>query len=410
MIIDFNELTSLVPGEGLEQLIRKIGQKLGLLPSWSGRGADGGRDIIFTEVITGSVYKGKITWLVSCKDRTKSGQSVTEADLPKTGVVDKVKQHKTDGILLVTTTAISTGAKELLDCLDKSKGGEIFTDVWDYSDLVSLLINPDFEDIFIQFFPNSYKRFKGLSTLEEAIISHSDELPDDVINEVIRLIKPYGEQSLKGSILWPYNTESAACIDEIMSNLFIDKDSEKAVFSSEGIEFDAFITFLEKLHKLYPDECKSYLYAVIVKHEDPDVKFNAIQFLFDNYEINPDERINLATQLDNDALKTLYESEVIIYVSEELYENSSGYPLFSELDQISSATRIESIDFFDISFKPRVEDSDIHFMGTMRINAMLNFDSEALGVNYFPGTFRGFIDSSGIYLEDANVDLSTYYA
>ena len=204
-IIDFTELHSLVPGEGLEQLVRQIGLRIGLSAAWSGRGADGGRDILFSEIISRPIFNGKVIWLVSCKDKAKSGQSVKEEDLPSTGIIDKVRQHKTDGFLLVTTTTPSTGAKALLDSLDKSNGGEIYTHVWDYSDLVSILINPKFEDLLLQFLPNSYKNLKRLTSLEETLLCNSDKMPQNVLDEVLRLIKPYGEQSLKGSIIWPYD-------------------------------------------------------------------------------------------------------------------------------------------------------------------------------------------------------------
>jgi hypothetical protein len=62
---------------------------------------------------------------------------------------------------LVTTTVPGTAAKELLDKLDKSNGGEIYTGVWDKSELTKILLNPDYEDLLKQFFPESYKRVKG---------------------------------------------------------------------------------------------------------------------------------------------------------------------------------------------------------------------------------------------------------
>lgn len=99
-LIDFSELVSSVPGEGLEELIRHIGQRLDLSPSSSGRGPDGGRDLFLTESLVGSISEQKIKWVVSCKDKAISKDSVTEADLPPAGVRDKVAQHNADGFLL----------------------------------------------------------------------------------------------------------------------------------------------------------------------------------------------------------------------------------------------------------------------------------------------------------------------
>ena len=154
-LIDFVELVSSVPGEGLEELVRHIGQRMDLSPSFSGRGPDGGRDLFFTESVAGSVSKRKIKWLVSCKDKAMSGQAVTEADLPQPGVRDKVIQHKADGFLLVTTTTPSGAAKALLDGLDKGDGGEIYTCVWDKSELTRILLRPENSDLVKQFFPET---------------------------------------------------------------------------------------------------------------------------------------------------------------------------------------------------------------------------------------------------------------
>ena len=236
-IIDFKELISPVPGEGLEQLTRQIGRKKGLSPSWSGRGADGGRDLIFTEILSGPMSKDKITWLVSCKDKAKSGELASEKDLPSTGIRDKLIQHKAQGFLLVTTTTVSTGAKALLDSLDKTNGGEIYTLVWDASELTSILLDPTYHDLLRQFLPEGYRRLLGLTSIEGALLSFQDEIPSDVMKEIMRLVKPYGEISLKGSKVWPYDNASADAIDDIVSDLLVDEEPEEAVQSTENISY-----------------------------------------------------------------------------------------------------------------------------------------------------------------------------
>ena len=59
-LIDFKELISAVPGEGLEELTRQLGRRKGLSPTWAGRGADGGHDLYFTEILAGPLIKTKI--------------------------------------------------------------------------------------------------------------------------------------------------------------------------------------------------------------------------------------------------------------------------------------------------------------------------------------------------------------
>lgn len=150
-LIDFTELIGAVEGEGLEQLTRLLGEGLGLHPESSGRGADGGRDLIFTSR-SDNPLRMHIRWLVNCKDLARSGRSVNEADVPSPET--KLRQHQARGYLVVTTTTISTGAKAMLDGLSLS--GEWFADVWDNSRLTQWLLKPGSDALLRQFFPNSH--------------------------------------------------------------------------------------------------------------------------------------------------------------------------------------------------------------------------------------------------------------
>jgi hypothetical protein len=77
-----------------------------------------------------------------------SGTAVTESDLPT--IKDKLAQHHADGFLLVTTTVPGVAAKQMLDNLDKSNGGDIYTWVWDKSELTRIFFSPN-----IMIFSNS---------------------------------------------------------------------------------------------------------------------------------------------------------------------------------------------------------------------------------------------------------------
>ena len=79
-LINFTELIGAMEGEGLEQLTRLLGEELGLHPEASGRGADGGRDLIFTSR-SDNPLRMHVRWLVNCKDLARSGRSVNEADI-----------------------------------------------------------------------------------------------------------------------------------------------------------------------------------------------------------------------------------------------------------------------------------------------------------------------------------------
>lgn len=407
-LVDFKELVSAVPGEGLEELVRQLGRRKGLSPTWSGRGPDSGRDLLLTEILSGPLSNDKVRWLVSCKDKAKSGESVNERDLPSPGVNDKLAQHKANGFLLVTTTTVSSGAKALLDALDISNGGDIHTLVWDLSEMIAMLLDPANQDLLKQFLPQSYQQVRGLTSLEGAVLSFRDQLPEGVLAEVMRLVRPYSSPSLKGNIVWPYNIKSALVIDQIAKHVLVEPNLDEAVRDTDNIEYDAFAAFIEQLHKQYPEECFAYLSAIVQQHPEQDVKFNAVQFLFDNYEISPSDRMLFATQLDPDALAEIYSSEVAGFIEEELLFNTPNYSLHSSIDELSSATQLGGILVSSLDFDP-LQDARVVFSGKMIVQVTLVFEGEKMGSHNLPGSFTGYFDEHGIYIEEATVDVRSVY-
>ena len=116
--LDFSKLSpNIPPGETFQGLVRLMGERLGMVAEWTGRGADGGRDLIFVETQRGPIKAHPVRWLVSCRDKSESNRAVTERDVGS--VSEKVRQHKCDGFLLATTTTASTGLKEMLELMRK---------------------------------------------------------------------------------------------------------------------------------------------------------------------------------------------------------------------------------------------------------------------------------------------------
>ena len=402
-LIDFTELQSSVPGEGLEELARLLGRRMRLLPVHSGRGPDGGRDLLYTETLVGPLVRERVRWLVSCKDKAKSGESVREKELPCPGIKDKLAQHRAQGFLLITTTTVSSAAKALLDSLDRSNGGDIWTLVWDSTELTAFLL--EYQDLLQQFLPKSYQRVRKLTSLEGALLEFQDQLPSQVLEEIMRLVKPYSGATLKGSSVWPYDNASAAVIDEIVKHILLHPDPDAAVEATEHLEFDAFIAFVTRLQERYPAECLDYLRAVVSNHPEQDVRFNAAQFVFDNYDVSPVEQLRFAAHLDADSLAEIYGREIAVFVEEEILTNPSEYALHGAIDQLSSATVINSVTVSEL----RVDadnDERVQFAGKMRVEVTLVFEGEAMGGRILEGDFSGYFDTNGMYLEEASVDAS----
>lgn len=403
-VIDFFELISAVPGEGLEALVRQIGRRKGLATEWSGRGADRGADLFFTEFRSGPLSRDRIKWVVSCKDKAQGGASVSERDLPN--IKDKLAQHKATGFLLVTTTTVGTAAKTALDSLDISNGGDIHTMVWDSSDLSNILLDPSNLDLLKQFLPQSYLRVRGMTSLEGAVLSFRDQLPDEVLAEVIRLIRPYSERRLKGSDIWPYDVESAQVIDKIVKYVVLKPDLNTAVLATEEIEYDAFWTLASHLIEYYPEECRAYLFAVVSQHYDLDVRFNAMQLLLDHYEIHPPDYIDLVTRLAPGDLAELLSSEVVSFVVEELTVNATLYEIYQELETLSIATEITYIQVVQLEFGS-VTGERVEFRGQMRVGVDLLSDDVKMGTDILQGSFLGHISERGIWLDGASIEIGS---
>lgn len=391
-LIDFRDLISAVPGEGLEELVRQIGNKKNLFPEWSGRGADGGRDLFFTEIQEGAISKNKIRWLVSCKDKAESEQSVSENDLPATGIKDKLAQHKAEGFLLVTTTTVSTGAKNLLDNLDVKNGGHIHTHVWDFSELTNILLKKENQDLLKQFLPKSYERVNQLTTLEGALYAHKEQLPDDVFSEVINLIKPYSTQ-LKGLNIWSYDSKVAENLDLIVESLIRENDLNKAIAKTEGIGYDEYLAFVDALKDVYPERCFEYLWKTITYFAGSGLSYNAFYFLADHYKLTKSDLIKLAPCLDDEFTLTK-NSEIVQSLEDILKKQDSEY--LNELSKKVPKPVIKSINGLNIVYFVSHE-ARVEFAGTIQLE--VGNSDEFFGEKLYSAYIDGYFNENTVSVE-----------
>jgi hypothetical protein len=94
-MLDFKELPK--DGEAFEQLVRELLFSYGMDVEWSGRGPDGGRDLMCREPLRSLIAPASRTWLVQCKHFAHADRSVGADDL--NNVVDSCTQHKATGYL-----------------------------------------------------------------------------------------------------------------------------------------------------------------------------------------------------------------------------------------------------------------------------------------------------------------------
>ncbi|MCC5605177.1 restriction endonuclease [Nostoc favosum] len=158
--MDFKELPT--NGQAFEQLVRELLFSQGLYVEWSGRGPDGGRDLICRETLTGIFASQTRTWLIQCKHKAHSEESVGIADLDD--IVSSCSQHKASGYLLACSTQPSSAVINRLDGISSNSDTKITATYWDAVILERLLSQPSQWAIAQRFMPKSCGKWRIYAT------------------------------------------------------------------------------------------------------------------------------------------------------------------------------------------------------------------------------------------------------
>lgn len=117
------------------------------------RGADGGKDILFVEQQVGTLSSGTIKWLVSCKHKAFSGNSVTPDD--ERNILDRMEQFGADGFIGFYSTLASSGLNNRLN----SYKGRFRIQIFDKEKIESYILGNKRYELFKRYFPKSYRNW-----------------------------------------------------------------------------------------------------------------------------------------------------------------------------------------------------------------------------------------------------------
>ncbi|MCE4045582.1 restriction endonuclease [Lysinibacillus fusiformis] len=151
-MLDFKELSK--DGTDLERLAREIFTREGFETHWTGKGPDGGRDLIVIEKVKGPMSNFERKWLVQCKHKAISGQSVGKDEA--NSLITDCERIGATGYLLICTTALSSGLIQAYEEIKQRKSWSI--DYWDEVKLEDKLLKPCNFPLIHQFFPISSHR------------------------------------------------------------------------------------------------------------------------------------------------------------------------------------------------------------------------------------------------------------
>lgn len=148
------------------------------------RGADKGRDLIALEVRTGIGGRTEVRWLVSCKHKAHSGESVTLKD--EQAITDRIRSHDCQGFIgFYSTLPQSFLAQRLEDLRIK---GSIEFQLFDRERIERDLLNThpsEGLEIAMRYFPESFKKWHALSQMRETMLQV--DAPQPFSNESFEL-------------------------------------------------------------------------------------------------------------------------------------------------------------------------------------------------------------------------------
>lgn len=155
-ILNFKEIPEAHIANGLqdtfELFARDFINMIGLsIISGPDRGQDGGRDLLAIEKRGGIVGTTEIKWLISCKHKAHSGQSVKDGD--EVDIIDRVRAHGAHGFIGFYSTIVSSPLCRKFEGLKNSIEIKIFD-----NELIEheLLNSPIGQKITSRYFPSSF--------------------------------------------------------------------------------------------------------------------------------------------------------------------------------------------------------------------------------------------------------------
>ena len=199
MILDFTEIPQANKGGGLqdtfELFTRDFLQLLGYrIIESPDRGADGKRDLIVDEILSGISSEETLRWLVSCKHYAPSGRAVSDAD--EINITERLEQHRCHGFMGVYSTLPATSLAGVL----KVKRHCIF----DRERIESILLSdPEGLKIAARYFPESYKKYFLENPLPAKIFGELEPLQCAVCGR--NLLDP----DVEGLLLWLSTSEQS---------------------------------------------------------------------------------------------------------------------------------------------------------------------------------------------------------
>ncbi|WP_132254377.1 restriction endonuclease [Methylobacterium segetis] len=155
-MIDWTEIAD---GDTWELFARDFLSEMGFVVDVGpGRGSDGGRDLVVSEQLKGTLYTEKFRWLVSCKHNATSGNAVGSVEFD---IADRCRRNKAQGFMGFYSTVPSASLIQRLGELRLEKSISSF-EIFDHRRIESIIAASGMTTLLLRYTPSSYGRVRPI--------------------------------------------------------------------------------------------------------------------------------------------------------------------------------------------------------------------------------------------------------
>lgn len=171
-LVDLREIPS--DGEEWESFARDFLIEVGFsIDTPPDRGADGGKDLLVIEHLSGHLNRYPFRWLVSCKHFAHSGRSVSEREEPN--ILERLRSMEADGFLGFYSTIPSSGLNRRLHDLRDARSIKDYR-IFDAALIENYCLRIGYSKLLLRYCPESYVRVKPLHLLFDEYLALECEI------------------------------------------------------------------------------------------------------------------------------------------------------------------------------------------------------------------------------------------
>lgn len=420
-LIDFRELHDTALGEELEALTEHVLRALGYETSRSGRGPDGGKDLIFSEPLKSDFVTQNRRWLVQCKHNAVSGRAVNEADIGP--IVEKCKKHDASGYLLVTTTTATDGVVKLFEKLTADREYHLVAGIWDEHRLREVLSREQLREVLKRFLPEGYARLQALEP--EAVILErlkdkglsEDELTrvSDVVSAALDAAarrRDLAAQNLTSTHIYPAATSFRAEIDEATTH-FLERRLADCVAVLDQLPFEEWTASIDAYVRHNRGDAEQLLRESARLGLEEDVRLAAARRLVDEWRYTLAGVLPYLHALGRESMAILaldltLDAPVALAIEGRVYDSDPD-----DLDELPPH-RVSDVSTERIEFSLDEEAERLVGEVELSVEVVIGEEDGDSGLSmYFPGhatvTVRGD-DRHDVDVEEISVDIQSFYA